>query len=186
MVLVVRFCSFTLKKWVEAKGKSADPFVQNPIKPALRVFILRLVSFVSLLEMGSSQDGKEKAGRIELDWDDPIACQLGDLLLDNLDLVFESAVKEISEYGYDEQVAVKAVTRRGLYVDDGGDPIERIIDDALARLKGTKDASNIMTDKFDDLQHMTGYTLLEMVGVLREVRPFLSDGKQCGGCCCVT
>lgn len=127
--------------------------------------------------MGLNQYEEETVGGLEhKDWDDPIASQLEVLLLDNLDSVYGSAVKEVSEHGYGEEVAVKALTRRGLFLGVE-DPVKNIVDDALAFLKGEKEAGNLMEDRFDDLPHLMAYTLLEMVGVLREIRPFLSAGE---------
>ncbi|XWS31629.1 hypothetical protein CRYUN_Cryun23aG0092800 [Craigia yunnanensis] len=41
------------------------------------------------------------------DWDDPIACQLEELLLSNLRTIFRNAIKKIVECGYKEGIAEK-------------------------------------------------------------------------------
>ncbi|XP_062022893.1 putative E3 ubiquitin-protein ligase RF298 isoform X1 [Rosa rugosa] len=117
------------------------------------------------VETGAVEDGR--------DWDDPIACQLEELLLSYLQAIFQSAIKRITECGYSEEVAVKAVSRGGLYVG-GKDSVLNIVNDTLEFLKGGKDTDVSRENEFDNLQHVVEYTMLEMISVLREVRPSLS------------
>ncbi|PON65733.1 43kDa postsynaptic protein [Parasponia andersonii] len=135
-----------------------------------------LVKFISL-QMGLDQDGKEGAGVLgHVNWDDPIASQLKAILLSNLNLIFQSACKEISQFGYDEKDAEKGISRRGFYVGDR-DPVKKIVHDTLTFLKGGKDVDTSVDDKFEGLEHLVEYTMVEMINVLREVRPFLSVGE---------
>lgn len=129
--------------------------------------------FVSL-EMELDQDREEKVVEPEhAGWDDPFASQLEGLLLANLHFLFQCAHKVISDCGFDEKDAEKAISRAGLYVGDK-DPIIKIVNDTLAFLKGGKDVDTAVDIKFEDLEHLTEYTMLEMIYVLQEVRPFLS------------
>ncbi|XP_050363986.1 putative E3 ubiquitin-protein ligase RF298 isoform X2 [Argentina anserina] len=115
-----------------------------------------------------------EAGAIEgRDWDDPIACQLEKLLVSYLQAIFQSAIKRITESGYSEEVAVKAVSRGGLYIG-GKDSVLNIVNDTLEFLKGGKDTDASRENEFDNLQHLVEYTMVEMISVLREVRPSLS------------
>lgn len=107
------------------------------------------------------------------DWDDPIACQLEELLLAYLQAIFQSAIKRITEYGYSEEVAAKAVSRGSLYIG-GKDSVLNIVNDTLEFLKGGKDTDASRENEFDNLQLLVEYTMLEMISVLREVRPSLS------------
>ncbi|KAL6214765.1 hypothetical protein ACLB2K_014197 [Fragaria x ananassa] len=116
------------------------------------------------LEMGADEGG---------DWDDPIACQLEELLLSYLQAIFQSAIKQITECGYSEEVAVKAVSRGGLYIG-GKDSVLNIVNDTLEFLEGGKDTDTSRENEFENLHHLVEYTMLEMISVLRKVRPSLS------------
>lgn len=123
------------------------------------------------LEVGSSRvpvrEGFEHA-----DWDDPIACQLEELLLSNLQRIFQNAIKKIVECGYDEGIAEKVISRCSLYLG-GNDLVLNVVNDALASLKEGKEG-DISSHVFEGLQQLAEYTILEMIIVLREVKPFLS------------
>ena len=170
------------------KRKSADPSMGNAlnIPPSLTEFpryeLSPEVSQRSLseltLELGLDQlkEGPEPEAFGTTDWDDPIACQLEEILFSNLQVVFRCAIKQIAELGYSEEVAEKVVSRGGLYLE-GKDPVVNIVNDTLYLMEEGKDIHVLRDDTFDDLQHLVEYTMLEIIGVLREVRPSLSIGE---------
>ncbi|XP_057741839.1 putative E3 ubiquitin-protein ligase RF4 [Arachis stenosperma] len=109
-----------------------------------------------------------------VDWNDPIANQLEELLLSNLQAVFHAAIKQIVELGYGEEVAHMSISRRALYIEEG-DPVSNIVQDTVNILKGKDVAGSDVV--FENFQHLLYYTMLEMISVLREVRPSLTAGE---------
>lgn len=109
-----------------------------------------------------------------VDWNDPIARQLEELLLSNLQAIFRSALKQVVELGFDEKLVEKSLSRKALYVEEG-DPVSNIVRQTVNVLKGKDD---IITDfVFENFQHLLHYTMVEMVSVVREVRPSLTVGE---------
>ncbi|MED6150586.1 hypothetical protein PIB30_073766 [Stylosanthes scabra] len=109
-----------------------------------------------------------------VEWNDPIANQLEELLLSNLQAVFHAAIKQIVEMGYGEEVAHMSISRRALYIEEG-DPVSNIVQDTVNVLKGKDNAGSDVA--FENFQHLLYYTMLEMISVLREVRPALTAGE---------
>lgn len=124
------------------------------------------------LDLGSNQS-KEITKVDDPDWSDPIVCQLEQLLSSNLYEMFRNAIKKIASYGYSEDVAEKAVSRVGVYCG-GKDPISSIVDDSLMLLRQCKGIDSTRYNGFLNLQNLVEYTLLEMICVLRELKPSLS------------
>lgn len=119
------------------------------------------------LDVGLDQPKEAAVGAFECaDWDDPITCQLEELLLSNLQADFRSAIKQICELGCSEEDAEKAILRGGPY----------IAKDTLAFVKKSRDVDGSRENVFDNLQHLAEYLLLEMTSVLRDVRQ-LSVGE---------
>ncbi|CAL0316178.1 unnamed protein product [Lupinus luteus] len=120
-----------------------------------------------------------------VDWNDSFAIKVEELLLSNLQAIFKDAIKQIVELGYSEDVAEKALSRKALYIQEG-DPVSNIVDDTLNVLKGKHVATpDVLMGKdiatldivFENFQHLVYYTMLEMIIVLREVRPSLTIGE---------
>ncbi|XP_075641258.1 putative E3 ubiquitin-protein ligase RF298 [Castanea sativa] len=168
------------------KRKLGDPSIGNPVNAPLSLTEFPRYEFSpeksqsSLcevkLEAGLDQpkEGPETEASDPFDWeDDPLACQLEKILLSNLQEVFQNAIEKLVELGYSEEVAEKVVSRGGLYFE-GKDPTMNIVKDTLYFLEQGKDTSASRDNKFDDVQQLVEYTMLEIVGVLREVRPSLS------------
>ncbi|KAE8732519.1 Ribosomal protein S7e family protein [Hibiscus syriacus] len=161
------------EKGIKNKRKlDDDPSLENPVSAPLSMSEFSPKIFqsptVGPLEVGSSlREDSEPT-----DWDDPIACQLAELLSSNMLTIFQNAIKRIVECGYEEAVAKKAVSGCGLY-QGGKNLVSNVVNDALASLKKGKgeDISNYV---FEDLQQLVEYTMLEMISVLREVKPSLS------------
>lgn len=108
-----------------------------------------------------------------LDWSDPIASQLEELLLSNLQAIFRCALKQVVELGFDEKLAEMSLSRRALYIEEG-DPVTNIVDQTVNVLKGKEDATDFV---FESFQHLLQYTVVEMISVVREVRPSLTVGE---------
>ncbi|KAI3472684.1 hypothetical protein Pfo_030833 [Paulownia fortunei] len=106
----------------------------------------------------------------QADWDDPIACQLEELLTNNLFATFCSAVKKIVECGYTEEAAEWAVLNSSLF-HGSKDGVSNVVDGALAFLKREKEFNSPKHPVFEGLQSLVDYTLLEMIHVLREEAP---------------
>ncbi|GMI66550.1 hypothetical protein like AT4G03000 [Hibiscus trionum] len=152
-----------------------DPSLENPVNAPLLMSEFSPKIFqspvVGPLEVGSSGAPLTEDSEPG-DWDDPIACQLVELLSSNMLPIFQNAIKRIVECGYEEAVAKLAISGRGLY-QGGKDLVSNVVNDALASLKKVK-GEDISSDAFDDLQQLVEYTILEMISVLREVKPSLS------------
>lgn len=107
------------------------------------------------------------------DWDDPVACQLEELLSNNLFSTFCTAVTKIVEHGYTKEVAEWAVLNTSLF-HGSSCAVSNVVDGALALLKKEKVFSKPKHPVFEGLQNLVDYTLLEMIYVLREVRPSMT------------
>lgn len=169
------------------KRKLADPPLENTTNPPTSLTELppyglsaeippsSLSAYVSL-ELGLDEPKEAVVGAFECaDWDDPITCQLEELLLSNLQAIFRSAIKQISECGCSEEDAENAILRSGLHIG-GKYPVSNIVNDTLAFVKKSRDVDSSRYNEFDNLQHLAEYTLLEMISMLREVRS-LSVGE---------
>eukprot|EP01018_Ginkgo_biloba_P036961 Gb_03171 [translate_table: standard] len=121
-----------------------------------------------------SQEERDLEELQEADWSDITESQLEELLLSNLDTIYKSAIKKIASYGYTEDVAQKAVLKYGRCYGSK-DTLSNIVDNALAYLRNTHETDS-KDHFFEDLQQLEKYILAEMVCVLREVRPFFSNG----------
>ncbi|TQD87742.1 hypothetical protein C1H46_026680 [Malus baccata] len=111
----------------------------------------------------------------DADWSDLTETQLEELVLSNLDMIFNSAIKKIVACGYAEEVATKAVLRSGLCYGCK-DTVSNIVDNTLAYLRSGQEIDPSREHCFEDLQQLEKYILAELVCVLREVRPFFSTG----------
>ena len=67
-----------------------------------------------------------------------------------------------------------SLSRKALYIEEG-DPVSNIVHQTVNVLKGEDDT---ITDFiFDNFQHLLHYTMVEMISVVREVRPSLTVGE---------
>ncbi|KAM1829067.1 hypothetical protein ACFX1X_022281 [Malus domestica] len=138
---------------------------------------LGLSSAVVPSEVGPSRPREElEADEFQdADWSDLTETQLEELVLSNLDMIFNSAIKKIVACGYAEEVATKAVLRSGLCYGCK-DTVSNIVDNTLAYLRSGQEIDPSREHCFEDLQQLEKYILAELVCVLREVRPFFSTG----------
>lgn len=164
------------------KRKLDDPFVENPDLPLSPTYVPECDLCREKNENACSDCGSFQAemnlGRLveefdHADWDDPIAYELEELLSSNLLTIFKNAIKKIVECGYKEDVAEKAITRHGLYLG-GKDLVSNIVDRTLDMLKEGEGSDTSSDHSFENLKHQVEYTMLEMISVLREVKPSLS------------
>ncbi|CAN1284099.1 Putative E3 ubiquitin-protein ligase RF298 [Linum perenne] len=111
----------------------------------------------------------------DADWSDLTESQLEELVLNNLDAIFRSAIKKIVGSGYAEEAATKAVLRSSICYGSK-DTGANIVDNALAFLHNGQETDPSKDHSFEDLQQLEKYVLAEFVCVLREVKPFFSTG----------
>ncbi|KAG8382249.1 hypothetical protein BUALT_Bualt05G0057200 [Buddleja alternifolia] len=103
--------------------------------------------------------------------------QLEELLLKNLEFLYNEAINKLMALGYDEEVALKAVLRNGHYYG-GMDVLTNIVHNSLAYLnKGdSNDEEPDSEANFTDLRQLEEYTLARMVCLLQKFKPHLSKG----------
>ncbi|XP_055811847.1 putative E3 ubiquitin-protein ligase RF4 isoform X2 [Solanum dulcamara] len=126
------------------------------------------------LKGGCTQSDEEQEVEmpLDIDWEDALTSQLLELLTQNLSTIFQSAVKRIAKCGNSEEIAERVILRSGLY-HGSKDAVSNVVDGALALLSNEKVFDNGRHLVFEDLPSLVDYTLLEMVCVLREVKPAL-------------
>ncbi|KAM0950675.1 putative transcription factor C2H2 family [Dioscorea sansibarensis] len=112
----------------------------------------------------------------DADWGNITEAQLEEMLLNNLDLIFRTAIKRIASYGYSEEVASNAVLVSGICYGSK-DFACNIVDKALEYLKSGHEVESSLRETFnEDIHKLENTVLADMVGVLKEVQPFLSVG----------
>ncbi|KAK7348172.1 hypothetical protein VNO80_22722 [Phaseolus coccineus] len=128
-------------------------------------------------EVGPSQSKEElETNEIrDADWSDLTEAQLEELVLSNLDTIFKSSIKKIVACGYTEEVATKAILRPGICYGCK-DTVSNIVDNTLAFIRNGQEIYMSREHYFEDLVQLGKYVLVELVCVLREVRPFFSIG----------
>ncbi|KAH0756361.1 hypothetical protein KY290_026631 [Solanum tuberosum] len=108
----------------------------------------------------------------DIDLEDTITTQLLELLTQNISTIFQSAVKRIAKCGYSEEITERVILRSGIY-HGSKDVVSNVVDGALALLSREKVFEISRPVVFVELPCLVYYTLLEMVCVLREVKPAL-------------
>lgn len=112
----------------------------------------------------------------EVDWSNLTVNKLEEIILSNLNEVFNGAIKTTVSYGYTEEVATNAVLSYGIcyrckYT------VSNIVDNALSLLRSGREVDSSPRENVDeDLQKLARSVLADMVNVLRAVRPFFSVG----------
>ncbi|CAO2819536.1 unnamed protein product [Amaranthus hypochondriacus] len=105
--------------------------------------------------------------------------QLEELLLKQLEFLYNEAVSKLVALGYDDEVALKAVLRNG-HCYGGMDVLTNILHNSLAYLNseccGNDGCSEESELVFPDLRQLEEYCLAGMVCLLQQVRPHLSRG----------
>ncbi|XP_043716970.1 MND1-interacting protein 1-like [Telopea speciosissima] len=105
--------------------------------------------------------------------------QLEELLLKNLEFLYNEAIAKLVALGYDEDVALKAILRNG-HCYGSMDVLTNILHNSLAYLNSTCSSNNGNSEDsesvFIDLRQIEEYSLAGMVCLLQQVRPQLSKG----------
>ncbi|KAL2544060.1 RING/U-box superfamily protein [Forsythia ovata] len=103
--------------------------------------------------------------------------QLEEILLKNLEFLYNEAINKLVALGYDEDVALKAVLRNG-HCYGGNDVLTNILQNSLAYLSSGCNGTNPEEPEpaFTDLRQLEEYSLAGMVCLLQQVKPHLSKG----------
>ncbi|XP_042506282.1 MND1-interacting protein 1-like isoform X2 [Macadamia integrifolia] len=105
--------------------------------------------------------------------------QLEELLLKNLEFLYNEAIAKLVALGYDEDVALKAILCNG-HCYGSMDVLTNILHNSLAYLNSSCSSNNGNSDEpeslFVDLRQLEEYSLAGMVCLLQQVRPHLSKG----------
>lgn len=105
--------------------------------------------------------------------------QLEEILLKNLEFLYNEAISKLGALGYDEDVALKAILRNG-HCYGGMDVLTNILHNSLAYLNSSCGGNNGNLEEsepvFVDLRQLEEYSLAGMVCLLQQVRPHLSKG----------
>ncbi|KAI3773104.1 hypothetical protein L6452_04303 [Arctium lappa] len=120
----------------------------------------------------NSPEEEDGAPDSDYDWDGNSVVGLRKLIEDGLHSCFRNAVKQLVELGYTEPVAEFVVLRSGPFFGSK-DMVSVIVDRSLNSLKtnGSNDSKFYI---FEDLHTLVEFMIMEMVTMLREVKPSLS------------
>lgn len=134
----------------------------------------------------SSQSPNSNPNVEETGWGYCTEEQLEEILLKNLEFIYNEAVSKLVALGYDGDVAVKAILRNG-HCYGGMDVLTNILHNSLAFLNTNSDGDgggyssnggNLHESEpvFSDLRQLEEYSLAGMLCLLQQVRPHLSKG----------
>lgn len=104
--------------------------------------------------------------------------QLEEILLKNLEFLYNESINKLVSLGYDEEVALKAILRNG-HCYGGMDVLTNILHNSLAYLNsGGSNGGNGEEPEpsFADLRQLEEYSLAGMVCLLQQVKPHLTKG----------
>ncbi|XP_027361376.1 MND1-interacting protein 1-like [Abrus precatorius] len=101
--------------------------------------------------------------------------QLEEILLKNIEIIYNNTVSKLVALGYNEDVAVKTILRNG-HCYGGMDVSTNILQNSLACLNSGNFDNCGFNPAFSDLKQLTEYTLAGIVSLLQEVRPNLNRG----------
>ncbi|PIN23729.1 putative E3 ubiquitin ligase [Handroanthus impetiginosus] len=101
--------------------------------------------------------------------------QLEEILLKNLEFLYNEAINKLIALGYDEEVALKAILRNG-HCYGGMDVLTNILHNSLAYLNSGDSNGEEPEPSFADLRQLEEYSLAGMVCLLQQVKPHLSKG----------
>lgn len=124
---------------------------------------------VELLQLSESDNEEQESD----EWDIPITCEIMCLLSENLRRTFESSILKMVGLGYDKDIAEQTFLRCGLY-HSTKDTASNAVEGALIFLNREKELETSRCNIFSDLNKLVDYTILEMVSVLKEVRPCIT------------
>lgn len=107
--------------------------------------------------------------------------QLEEILLKNLEFLYNEAISKLVELGYHDDLALKAILRNG-HCYGGMDVLTNILHNSLAYLNSScgGGSSNGNSDEaqpvFSDLRQLEEYSLAGMICLLQQLRPHLTKG----------
>lgn len=106
--------------------------------------------------------------------------QLEEILLKNLEFLYNEAISKLVSLGYDEDHALKAILRNG-HCYGSMDVLTNILQNSLSYLNGGCADNNLNNSdesdpSFVDLRQLEEYSLAGMVCLLQQVRPHLTKG----------
>lgn len=111
-----------------------------------------------------------------LEWGYCTEEHLEDILMKNLEFVYNEAIDKLVSLGYDEDVALKAILKNG-FCYGGMDLLNNILHNAVSYLKsGNCTSSEESENNFTDLRQMLEYSMSGMVCILQQVKPQFSKG----------
>ncbi|KAM7491104.1 hypothetical protein LguiA_034025 [Lonicera macranthoides] len=127
----------------------------------------------------SSPDANLSPNLDDFNWGYCTEVQLEEILLKNLEFVYNEAISKLVALGYDEDVALKAILRNG-HCYGAMDVLTNIMHNSLAYLNSGGGGNNAKLEEsetdFVDLKQLEAYSLAAMVCLLQQVKPNLSKG----------
>ncbi|GLT81236.1 hypothetical protein SLA2020_526310 [Shorea laevis] len=106
--------------------------------------------------------------------------QLEGFLLKNLEFLYNEAISKLVALGYDEDVALKAILKKGHCCYGEMDVLTNVLHNSLAYLNNSCASSNGNSDEsepvFADLRQLKEYSLAGMVCLLQQYKPHLTKG----------
>nr|GFA27833.1 hypothetical protein [Tanacetum cinerariifolium] len=100
--------------------------------------------------------------------------QLEEILLKNLEFLYNEAIVKLVALGYDDDVALKAILRNG-HCYGGMDVLTNILHNSLAYLNNGCEGEE-SDHVFSDLRELQEYSLAGMVCLLQQIKPHFSKG----------
>ncbi|KAI7738598.1 hypothetical protein M8C21_011459 [Ambrosia artemisiifolia] len=105
--------------------------------------------------------------------------QLEEILMKNLEFLYNEAIAKLVALGYDDEVALKAVLTNG-HCYGGMDVLTNILHNSLAFLNSVSNGTDGDLEGnehvFEDLRQLQGFSLAGMVCLLQQIKPNLSRG----------
>ncbi|XP_077237057.1 MND1-interacting protein 1-like isoform X2 [Tasmannia lanceolata] len=104
--------------------------------------------------------------------------QLEELLLKNLEFLYNEAISKLVSLGYDEDVALESILRNG-HCYGSMDVITNVLQNAIGYINSSSCKNGNSDERelvFANLRQLEEYSLADMVCLLRQVRPELSKG----------
>ncbi|XP_052170073.1 MND1-interacting protein 1 [Diospyros lotus] len=160
-----------------ARSAKPDPDHTNSIEPGARALNYQLGFNESVQNTNTNPDPNPNFD--DSGWGYCTEEQLEEILLKNLEFLYNEAISKLVGLGYDEDVALKAVLRNG-HCYGGMDVLTNILHNALAYLSsgcgGNTRNSEDPELNFVDLRQLEEYSLAAMVCLLQQVKPHLTKG----------
>ncbi|KAF5204635.1 Mnd1-interacting protein [Thalictrum thalictroides] len=143
--------------------------------PTLPELTLKTSSDHHLVGDNGDQNRNPNPNFDETGWGYCTEDQLEELLLKNLEFLYNEAMSKLVALGYNEEVALKAILRNG-HCYGSMDVLSNILHNSLAYLSSSNVNSEEAELVFADLRQLLEYSLAGMVCLLQQVRPQLSKG----------